>query len=298
MILVYPEFNVSNANELSKNLVFQASVEVKTRVFPNGEVLARLSRTEIIRGNDVCIYFSTYPDTNTRLQLLYQILEALNYYGAREIFLILPYLSYSRQDKRFLEGEALSLKLIIDLLKSLNVGNLLTVNPHNKDSLLRFSKGMKITIIDAFNELISNALKLIGNDVVLVAPDMGRCDDVKKLGETLNLTYVCLEKRRDRVTGEVTISLEKDFDINGKKVLIVDDEVSTGGTISKAANLVKKLGAKHIYVAAIHLLLVKNAVDRLNKAGVSAIFGTNTISNPYSILRVEPLIARSISINR
>lgn len=295
MILVYPEFNAANANELSKNLGFQSSIEVKTRVFPNGEVLARLSRTDTIAGNDVCIFFSTYPNTNTRLQLLYQTLETLNYYGAREISLILPYLSYSRQDKRFLEGEALSLKLIIDFLKSLNVSNLLTVNPHNKDALLQFSKGMKITIIDVFNELVSSALKLIGNDAVLVAPDMGRCDDVKRLGEALNITHVCLEKRRDRVTGEVTISLKNVFDINGKKVLIVDDEISTGGTISKAAKLLKKLGAKHVYVAAIHLLLVKNAVDRLNKAGISAIFGTNTISNPYSILKVEPLIAKSLS---
>jgi len=292
MILVYPEFNASNADELSKNLGFQASIEVKTRAFPNGEVLAKLSRTDIIAGNDVCIFFSTYPDTNTRLQLLYQTLEALNYYGAREISLILPYLSYSRQDKRFLEGEALSLKLVIDFLKSLNVNNLLTVNPHNRDALLQFSKGIKINIIDAFKELIYSALELIGNDVVLVAPDMGRCDDVKKLGEDLNINYICLEKMRDRVTGEVTISLKSDFNISGKKVLIVDDEISTGGTIYKAAKLLKKLGARHVYVAAIHLLLVKNAVDRLNKARINAIFGTNTIPNPYTVLKVEPLIAK------
>ena len=292
MLILYPEFNRDNAIKLANILGVDAS-EIYIRIFPNGEVLARLSEIDRIKNDDVIVYFPTYPDTNNRLIMLFQTIEAIKYYRANTITLVMPYLSYSRQDKRFLEGESLSLRLLLDILSTFGVDRLVTINPHNEEAVRINARNIDVIILDVFTPLVNKVLANVRYDgnLILAAPDYGRCDTVKNLADEFGLDYICLKKLRDRITGEVLLQKDVDINLAGASVVIVDDEISTGGTVAKAAKLLKNDGAKSIYAAAIHLLLVGDAADKLYSAGIEAIFGTNTIENPYILVDIEPILA-------
>lgn len=292
MLVLYPEFNRDNATKLANILGVDAS-EIYIRIFPNGEVLVRLPEIDRIKNDDVIVYFPTYPDTNNRLIMLFQTIEALRYYRANTITLVMPYLSYSRQDKRFLEGESLSLRLLLDILSTFGVDRLVTINPHNEEAVRINARNIDVIIMDVFTPLVNKVLANVRYDgnLILAAPDYGRCDTVKNLADEFGLDYICLKKLRDRITGEVLLQKDVDINLAGASVVIVDDEISTGGTVAKAAKLLKNDGAKSIYAAAIHLLLVGDAADKLYSSGIEAIFGTNTIENPYILVDIEPILA-------
>ena len=289
MIIVAPDFNKEGGEALANRLNRELML-VYTRKFPNDEVLARLEDPSRIKNESVILYFPTYPNTNNRILLLFETLESLNYYDAEDISLILPYLSYSRQDKRFLEGESSSLKLFLDILHFLNVNKLISVDVHNEEAVRKYAK-MNISIVSLYEKLVRKIISNIvnGKDFVLVAPDEGRRSIVSKLAEIFSSEYIYFEKERNRYTGDIKMRLvgqlpESDY------AIIIDDEISSGGTMAKAANYLKQSDVKTVVVAAVHLLLVGHAEERLFSSGVDYIAGTNTIVNPFSILDVEDFL--------
>jgi len=294
MIIIYPDYVSSGASYLADKLGIE-SVEVKTRTFPNKEVLVRISDVEKIKGVDKAIlYFPTYPETNDRIMHLLQTLEVVSYYNDSAYkILISPYLSYSRQDKRFLEGESLSLKLYLDILCHLGLNHIVVFDVHNLDSFKKYVC-CDYTHFSLFTPLVEKIIKIHDMDpkkLILVAPDMGRLETVEELSKHFGSDYMYLEKSRDRYTGEIIMKLPEEIDLTRYDyALIIDDEISTGGTMSSAINHLKRVGAKTVIAAAIHLLLVSNADDRLFKAGVDYLYGTNTIYNPYSILDIEEIL--------
>jgi len=292
MIILTPTFSQSSGEKIGR-LIGADTQLVEYRVFPNGEVLARINQPESIKGNNVVLYYPTYPDTNNRVIHLLQTLEILGHYNAENITLIIPYLSYCRQDKRFREGESLSLKLLLDILYDMNVDLLISINPHSKETLKKYSK-FKVETISLFKPLINKLLSSITeanrDDIIFISPDLGRCKDVKKLAESFGVNHICLEKIRDRDTGE--ISYKYVDEIKGYRLgLIIDDEISTGGTMALAIKYLNKYDIKYIYTAAIHLLLINNAEKKIFSAGASGIFGTNTVENPFYVIRIEEYIA-------
>ncbi len=290
MIIAAPDFSLERAEKIAKNLGVD-SIEIATRVFPNGEVLARLSDTTMVNGNDVLLFHPTYPETNDRLLLLFQSVEALKYYGAKKVMAVIPYLSYSRQDKRFLEGESLSLKLFLDILHVIGVDTLISFDVHNASALKKYAK-TKIETLSLYNDIIRYAVEsLIGDrEFILVAPDKGRLDIVRRLAKSFSCDYTYFIKERDRYTGEIVVKEAGDIE-KVDTAIILDDEISSGGTMAKVAKRLKESGVDMVVAAAVHLLLVNNAVDRLYNAGVSYIIGSNTIDNPYSTIEIEDKIA-------
>lgn len=291
MKVISPDFNERGGRELARYLD-EKLITIYTRKFPNDEVLIRLDESSSIKNEDIILYFPTYPDTNNRIIMLFETLESLKYYGAGKISLILPYLSYSRQDKRFLEGESLSLKLFLDILHYLNVDRLISIDVHNEEAMRKYSKIM-VSSITLYSELLKKILDGIVGDkeFILVAPDKGRVPVVSRLAEMFSSKYIYFEKERDRYTGEVRMNPVGEVP-RSIYAIIVDDEVSSGGTMANAAKHLKEAGVKNIVTAAIHLLLVNNADDMLFSSGVDYIVGTNTILNPYSILEIEEYIAK------
>jgi len=299
MILLVPDFMSDRGKLIAKNLNIPFSV-INTRVFPNGEVLARIDNVKSIQDyNKIILYFSTYPDTNNRIILLFESLESIRYYFPEsEVTLITPYLSYSRQDKRFLEGESLSLKLYLDFLKNLNVNRLIVFDVHNIDSLKKLIS-IPYTNITLFNELVTKVIKIHGlnsNEYILVAPDEGRLETVRRIADNLGSEYTYLNKFRDRYNGKIKITVPddvaspKDF----KYSIILDDEISTGGTMAAVARYLKNIGVSRVIACAIHMLLINNADEKLFQSGVDYLYGTNTVENPYSIVFIEDLIPKYI----
>lgn len=260
-----------------------ASLEWKR--FPDGESYIRLPVD--LKGESVVVVQSTSPPQDKRLMELFFILDLVNELGAREVTVVIPYLAYMRQDKRFRDGEVISVRVVSKLIENFNVDRIVLVDVHSR------------LVLDYFNvDVVEvSAMPLIGSyfssidlsNPFVLAPDRKALNLAEKVAEKIDCEFDFLEKRRDRVTGEVKTYFKK-MNVDGRDVIIVDDIISTGGTIANAAEMVKGLGARRIYAACTHALLVKDALMKLSSAGIFEIIGTDTIESNVSKVSVAPAI--------
>ena len=271
----------STAEDLSK-LLNTKLVDVAIKRFIDGECYVRIN--EEVKGEDIVIVQTTYPDKN--IVELFLLQDAAIEAGAKSIFLVIPYYGYSRQDKKFEDGEPISARAIAEHL-SLHADGVITVDPH-KEHILDFFK------IPAYS---CSATAQIGNylkekvDMVL-APDKGAVSRAKAVAEIINCDYDFLEKRR---IDDTTIEIKtKKMDVDGRKVAIVDDIISTGGTMARAAQEIKKQGAVETYIACTHGLFVGNALEKLMNSGCKEILSTDTVVTKFSKIKIAPEIANKM----
>jgi ribose-phosphate pyrophosphokinase len=241
--------------------------------FPDGEVYLRLP--EPISSDRVLLVQSTYPNQNDRVVELLLALEVLERYG-NEVVLVAPYLAYSRQDKEFLPGEAISLRSIVRALSSAGLSALVTVDAHSSSAIREFLGNRRyINVIPV--EVFAEALRTYrSHELTVVAPDQGAAERARALAEELGCNYVVVRKSRDRVTGEVTHSLEPLEGLKGVAV-VFDDIVSTGGTVASIATFLTARGVK-VVLAVSHALLVGNALEKLTKSGVREVHSIPTVA--------------------
>jgi ribose-phosphate pyrophosphokinase len=210
----------------------------------------------------------------------------------RTITTVVPYFAYSRQDKRFRPGEAFSIKTIVTLLEACGVHRIITVNAHNpnvlRDFQIRVDDLSAISLLAEYfkNQGFDGALSLsLGKKARAVAAE---ANNVLKGGHG----YV--ETRRDRLTGKVTVE-RKTLSVKGIDVIIFDDIISSGGTMIKAIKWVKEQGAKSVYAACVHPLLVGDAKDKIMMSGADGIVGTDCVPSTVSVVSVAPLIAKALA---
>ena len=265
------------------------------RRFPDGELLIKARKPDEIVDNEVILFHKLYPEQNKRFLELVQALDLISDYSPREITLIIPYLIYARQDKRFLDGECISLKALLKVISSFNVTKLITFDVHNEEAVKKYSN-FTFRDISALPEITDYVRDQIfhGEEFMLISPDLGGVKRVRSIAEKLNLQYDYLVKERDKVTGVVRYK-DISLDLKGLNVLVLDDIIATGGTVIGAGVFLKNAGAKKIVVGATHLLLLNNADRKILEAGFSEIVGSNTINTPYSKIEVEKLIAKEIT---
>lgn len=268
------------------------AVPVFFKTFPDGESYIRFS-TDSLQDEDVVIVQTTSPPQDQRLiQLLLMADNALEM-KARSITAAMPYFAYSRQDKRFLRGEAFSVKTIVKLLENCGVNKIITVNAHNPKVLKTFNIPVEdLSAIPLLAEyfkakgLVENPVSLsLGKKALSVATE---ADGVLKGG----FDYV--STRRDMVTGSVTLE-EKELQIENRDVIIFDDIISSGGTMAKAVRFVKEQGAKKVYSACVHPLLMGNAEKRILENGAEEIIGTDSVPSLVSKVSIAPLISKALT---
>jgi len=131
-------------------------------------------------------------------------------------------------------------------------------------------------------------------DPLVISPDQGGKERAKKFAKEFNLDYIALEKIRDRKTGTVKIKTKNLKQVENRDLILVDDMISTGGSIIKATQFLKKQKCKKIYVACTHALLMNNAEKKIKKAGVTSIISTNTILGKTSKVDISKTIAKAI----
>jgi len=284
---------LESANRLSQ-LLGVSLLLIEKRIFPDSEILVKVKNPERLKNKNVILFHKMYPDQNTRIVELIQILDVLQDYDISKIFLVIPYLPYARQDKRFLEGECISLKALLSVIAEFNVEKLLTIDIHNEESLKRYAK-FEIRNISALESIAKHVAEnqFAEQDFVIVSPDIGGLERVKRVAKSLGLSYAFIEKERDRVTGEVKFREISPGKISDN-VLVLDDIIATGGTIVGAGFVLKKAGVKRMIVGATHLQLLKDADKRIISTGYESIVGTNTIDSPYSFISIEPLLSKAI----
>ncbi|MEM0313948.1 MAG: ribose-phosphate diphosphokinase [Candidatus Bathyarchaeia archaeon] len=269
------------------------TISVFSKTFPDGELYIRLEGT--VEGDEVIVVQTTNYPQDTRLIQLALITDAAKRHGAKKVTAVVPYLAYARQDKIFLQGEAISIEAIARMLRAAGVDSLVTVNVHQEKVLERFPfPALNLSAIP----LLAEHFKKQGfTGAFALAPDRGAIYIAEQANRILRGGYGYLEKHRDRYTGQVSVERGA-FDVAGRNVIIFDDIISTGGTIVAAAKILKELGAKDVYAACVHPLLVGDAEKRIMEAGVREIVGTDSIPSPVSKVSLAPLISETLKEHR
>ena len=263
-------------------------VEAKTRVFPDGE--SKITFGRIPKNSVILVVQSTYPPVDTNLLQALSIISQARKVSSK-IYAIIPYMGYARQDRQFLSGEVVTMSIVARMLRSAGAKKIVVVDIHSKIALNHFK--IPKENISAIPELAKyfKRMKLI--DALVVSPDMGGALRAKRFASLINTDFIALKKSRNRKTGKVVIQSSK-VDVRGKDLILVDDIISTGGSIVKAAQFLKKQKCKRVFVACTHGLFVEDAEKKIKNAGVSRIISTNTIPRNTSKVDISGVIADSI----
>ena len=277
----------SLAKELSKKINANF-VKSEIRVFPDGEskitLIGKISKKKSI------VIQSIYPPVDTNLvQVLSLITKAKE--NSSKVIAVIPYMGYARQDREFLPGEIVTMKVLGKLFKSAGVSKIIVVDIHSSIGLKYFS--MKTKNVTAIPDLVRYFKKLSLKNPLVVSPDQGGKERAKEFAKEFNSDYIALEKTRDRKTGKVKIKT-KNLEVKNRDLILVDDIISTGGSIIKATQFLKKQKCKKIYVACTHALLMNDAEKKIKKAGVTSIISTNTIPGKTSKVDISKTIAKAI----
>ncbi|MEM3607943.1 MAG: ribose-phosphate diphosphokinase [Candidatus Bathyarchaeia archaeon] len=263
--------------------------ELEYRVFPDGESYLRVPVD--IKGLNVAVLQSTYPPQDKHLIELFLALTAARELGAEEVVAAVPYLAYARQDSMFKPGESVSLKTIIKLIEDCGTSAFITFNIHKADRMKWFKiPSLNLSAVKAIADHL--ATFELSNPVV-IAPDRGAAHLAEEASSILKAEHTYLEKRRDRETGSVETSY-RELDVSGRDVIIIDDIISSGSTIANVAEIASRQGAKRIMAACIHPLLAEGALERMERAGVSKVLGTDCVEGAYSEVSVAPLLAEAL----
>jgi len=266
-------------------------VSIKIKRFPDGEFYFKFN--EEISGEELMVIQSLYPPQDSHVLELFLMLHTARDFGAKEIKVFIPYLAYSRQDRRYLNGECLSSKMVAEILENLGANALYTIDVHNERVLNMYK--IPTYNLTASRELAKYfATKGLVNPLV-VSPDDEKIaiERAKCAAETIDAEYDFLEKRRDRHTGEI-ITYEKRMDVKGRDAIVIDDIISTGKTAANAVKILKKQGARRVFVGVSHALLLGEAKNLLNEAGAEEIVGTDSVVNEHAKVSVAPILAKAL----
>ncbi|MGH7246012.1 MAG: ribose-phosphate diphosphokinase [Candidatus Levyibacteriota bacterium] len=292
--------SVQLAKKVAKTMSMRLS-PVDMHIFPDGE--RRIQIRENVVDQDAIVIQSAAPPVDTNYMELFFIVDALKRSGARYVTAVVPYFGYQRQDHVFRDGEAVSLEVVIRMMESVGVDKLISFDLHSpKIPSLFHIPVSHMSAIPIFAEKIKNK-GWTKEDTVLVSPDMGGIRRIKLLSQLLNdMPYAAIEKTRDLVTGTVSSEGVEQGNVKGKKrAVLVDDMISSGGTIVMAAEVLKTNNIKEVFVFATHPVFSVDAPSRLQHSVVKKIYVTNTLwvqqekqFPKLKVLSIAEMIAREL----
>lgn len=256
--------------------------EKQVKRFPDGEMYVRIE--DDIKGKDVVVVGSTRSDENLVEMLL--TLNAAREASPRKLLAVFPYFGYSRQHRMYHPGEAISSKIMVQSL-SLSVDGMYAVDLHDEESLEFTEKPFSnLKIVDS----IGDHFRKHGVDFV-VSPDDGGSERAEAVAQYLGIKSFYLDKVRiDSTTVQMKMP---DVDVKGKNVLLVDDIISTGGTIMKCARIMKEHGASEVYISAVHGIFTGEAGTKIKEAA-DEVAVTDTLESEFSSISVAPEVSRAI----
>ncbi|MGN8914439.1 ribose-phosphate diphosphokinase [Anaerofustis butyriciformans] len=290
--------NKALAQEIADNLALPLCL-AKIGKFSDGEINVTIN--ESVRGRDVFVIQSVCSPVNDNLMELLIIIDALKRASAGRITVVMPYYAYARQDRKEKGRVPITARLVADMLTTAGADRVISIDLHadqiqgffNIPFDRLFGRPIIANYIQSQNESMEN--------VVVVSPDAGSVKRSRKLAEDLNVPLAIIDKRRpkDNVAEVMNVIGE----VRGKKVIMIDDMIDTGGTIVGAANALEQLGAGRIICACTHPVLSGPAVERIENSAIDRLIATNTIPltsdkkiDKITVLSVAPLLAKAIKI--
>jgi len=258
----------------------------------------RVYITEEIKGNDVFVLQSLSAVADQHLVELCLIGQAAKSLGAGCLTAVIPWMGYSKQDKAFRKGEAVSAQLVAKFIEVAGFDAVMTIELHSENVVPFFR--IPVTELST-HELLGASLKrlnLLGT--VVVSPDAGGKSRSWRFAKTIGFPIVYLEKDRDKVTGNVSVTGIK-REVRGKDVVIFDDIINTGATAIKTSQFLKSHGARRIFFLATHAVLAGDASVKLAASPIDRIVVTDTIVVPkekrfekLTIVSVASLLANAL----
>jgi len=242
--------------------------------FPDGETFVKV--VENVRGEDVFIIQSTCPPTNHNLMELFIMIDAVRRASAARITAVLPFYGYARQDRKDQPRVPITAKLVANLLVASGASRVLTVDLHAQQIQGFFD--IPVDHLYAAPVMYEYLRKKHLTDLVVVSPDVGGLKMAHAYSQTLEAGLAIVAKRRKSAT-EVE-SMAVIGEIRGKNILLVDDLTETAGTLTAAAALLKKKGAKQILACVSHAILNDVGIQRLRKSGIDELITTDTVQRP------------------
>ncbi|RAP51578.1 MAG: ribose-phosphate diphosphokinase [Methanosphaera sp. rholeuAM270] len=259
---------------------------LETKKFPDGERYLRI-KDEIPQDEEVYVIQSTgYPQDENMMELFF-ILDTLNDMNIENITVISPYLGYSRQERRFNDTECISAKATAKLMQSMGIKRLISVNLHEESICDLYD--IPVDNLSAMPAIAEHIDRTFDEKPVILAPDKGAQNFAKEIATILNTDYDYLEKVR--ISPEKVETKTKSISVEDKQVVIIDDIISTGGTIVNAINILKEQGAVSVDVICVHPVLVNDAVLKINAAGARSVQATNTLKSDVSNISLAKSIA-------
>lgn len=261
--------------------------------FPDGELRPAVAE---VRGDDVYVTQPTGPPVNEHVVELLLLLDACRRAGAGRISAVVPYFGYARQDRRSRPGEAVGARVMIDAIASAGADRLLVVDPHTP--ALEAMAQIPVEMVTAVPTLASALATTLDPNAVVVAPDLGAVKLAERYATQLSRPVAVV--RKSRITGTTVHAEQIVGDVQGRPPAVVDDMISTGGTIEAAVRLVLRQGAdSRAVVVATHGLLVGECVQRLSGLPIQRLLLTDSTvptesGLPVEVCSIAPLLADAI----
>ena len=246
--------------------------------FPNENLFVKLGGS--VRGQDVYAIQTTASPVHHNLMELLIMIQTLRLDSAARITAVVPYLCYGRSDKKDQPRVPITARLVADMIEAAGADRYMTLDPHAGQVQGFFSiPGDVLTASSLLTEYINENLRSQLHDPVVVAVDLGFAKKGRNYAADLNTPIAFIEKRRSGNDANAE-ALTLIGDVKDRDVIIVDDEVDTGGSISQAVNLVKKQGARDVYLSFIHPILSNEGAERLASLPIKHIITTDTVPIP------------------
>jgi ribose-phosphate pyrophosphokinase len=262
---------------LARSIAASIGVELgKSTVssFPDGETFVKIE--ENVRGEDVFVVQSTSPPTNHHLMEMFIMMDALRRASASRITAVLPFYGYARQDRKDQPRVPITAKLVANLLVAAGANRVLTMDLHAQQIQGFFDIPVDHLYAAPVMYEYLKSKKL--DDLVVVSPDVGGLKMAHAYSQVLNGGLAIVAKRRK--SADEVESIAVIGEIRGKNVLMVDDLTETAGTLSNAAALLRKKGAKKVYACVSHAILNDLGIQRLRKSRIDELITTDTVLRP------------------
>ncbi len=286
--------NPSLASSVASQLGITLSHRIVDR-FPDGEL--RVEIQETVRGHDVFLIQPTCPPSEENLMVLLMLADACRRAGAGRVTAVIPYFGYARQDRRAVGRQPVTARLVADLIECVGIERVVSADLHSRAMEGIFSIPLEHlsgvpTLVDAMKSQLSE-------DTVVVASDLGATKLAERWARLLDLPTALVHKQR--LSGDTVSVREITGDVKDRSPLLVDDMISTGGTLAAAIEVLLAAGAKpNVHIAATHGLFAGNAIQRLSALPISRLLVTDTVTQAgnavaaFSTATMAPVFAEAI----
>lgn len=278
------------ADELAKKLDFKCASSI-TETFEDQEL--RVQINEPLYREDVVIIQSTSKPANDNLMELLLLVDAAKRAGAARITAIIPYFGYSRQDRPSYEFGPISASLVANLIETVGVNNIITIDLHSKQIEGFFKIGIQnLSSIKIFDSVIKNS-----SGAVVVSPDIGGIFRAREFSKKFNLDLAVINKSRG-VNGQCSMN-EIIGNVENKNCILIDDIVDTAGTICGAAKLLREKGAKKITAYITHAVLSGKAITLIENSQIDEFFISDTIQHEklpdkFQIVQITDVLVNAL----